>query len=116
LLAQLTTLTSFDLGVNELNGTMPESLGRLTRLTFLELGVNKLSGTVPDSLGQLTALTFLNLDSNPALCGKLPTLKFAQYTQCCALGGDNFSCPLPPGATGCTGGVDCSTKPPPTCH
>jgi hypothetical protein len=58
----------------------------------------------------------LALNYNLALGGKLPALNFAQYTKCCDLVGDNFSCPLPPGAASCRGGTVCGTQPPLTCH
>ena len=115
-LGQLTGLTILYLGYNQLSGTVPASLGQLTGLTYLRLAGNQLSGTVPTSLAKLTGLTYLRLNDNPALGGKLPALNFAQYTSCCALAGDNFSCPLPPGAASCRGGTYCVTQPPPTCH
>jgi hypothetical protein len=115
-LGQLTALAFLGLDSNQLSGTVPASLGQLTGLTVLGLGNNRLSGSVPASLVQLTGLTYLYLNANPALGGKLPALNFPQYTSCCALGADNFSCPLPPGAASCIGGTDCGIQPPPTCH
>jgi Leucine-rich repeat (LRR) protein len=115
-LLNLTGLTGLSLYGNKLSGTVPTSLGKLTGLTDLGLYGNQLSGTVPTQLAQLTGLTFLSPNNNPALSGKLPALNFAQYTRCCALGGDNFSCPLPPGAASCRGGTLCGTKPSPTCR
>jgi hypothetical protein len=45
------------LWLNNLNGTIPESLGSLTGLTALDLYDNELTGTIPESLGSLTGLT-----------------------------------------------------------
>ena len=57
---------------NNLNGTMPASLGNLTRLRHLSLNQNQLSGTIPD-LGSLTSLRHLYLYDNQ-LSGTIPNL------------------------------------------
>jgi Leucine-rich repeat (LRR) protein len=49
----LTNLVLLDLGDNELEGTIPESLGKLDKLSFLLLNGNNLNGTVPGSFDQL---------------------------------------------------------------
>ena len=53
---------NFDLGWNQLNGTIPTELGFLTNLELLfSLAYNNLSGPIPTTLGQLTALCkFMN--------------------------------------------------------
>ncbi len=56
---------------NQLNGTLPASLGNLTGISDLYLSSNNLSGTIPGSIGNLTALIFLYL-SNNKLEGSIP--------------------------------------------
>jgi hypothetical protein len=117
-LLDLTGLTWLGLCCNALSGTIPTELAlKLTGLTVLGLGSNALSGTIPPEMAlKLAGLTFLALQSNPKLGGALPAFNFSRLAQkCCAMAGDPFTCPLPPGAQGCVGGPDCGTGPPPTC-
>jgi hypothetical protein len=113
---RLHQLTLLGMEANSLTGTIPAALGRLQQLQQLALGSNAISGTVPQELVALKRLTLLDLFSTP-LTGRLPAFNFSQFTQCCALNGDNFTCPLPPGASACVGGPGCSPSkfPPPTC-
>jgi Leucine-rich repeat (LRR) protein len=48
---------------NELNGTIPSSIGKL-RIQELTIQNNALTGTVPDELFENTELTALRLDYN----------------------------------------------------
>ena len=70
-LGNLTRLQQLDLSGNQLSGRIPTSLGNLTSLTTLSLWGNQLSGTLPDSLGTLTSLQYLYLSYNQ-LRGTLP--------------------------------------------
>jgi len=54
--------------MNQLNGTIPSSIGNLSALLQLNLYDNNLYGTVPPSIGELTALQILNLSSNHLDC------------------------------------------------
>ena len=56
---------------NQLNGTLPASLGNLTAISDLYLSSNNLNGTIPNSIGDLSALTFLYLNNNK-LEGSIP--------------------------------------------
>ena len=56
---------------NNLNGTLPASIGDLAKLEILDLYDNELSGTLPPSLGKLTQLKRLWLEGE-GLSGKLP--------------------------------------------
>ncbi|XP_058751867.1 receptor-like protein kinase [Vicia villosa] len=56
---------------NEINGSIPSSLGNCTNLTDLMLSANKLSGRIPPELGKLVNLRTLDLGHND-LEGPLP--------------------------------------------
>jgi len=64
-------VTNLYLSVNQLSGTIPDSLGSLSNLVSLELSHNQLSGPIPDSLGSLSNLESLEL-SNNQLSGPIP--------------------------------------------
>eukprot|EP00903_Cladosiphon_okamuranus_P009177 g8765.t1 len=49
---------------HNLQGPIPEELGKLTALQFLNLNSNNLSGTIPKELGALSALRELRLHGN----------------------------------------------------
>jgi Leucine-rich repeat (LRR) protein len=114
-IGQLTGLILLGFDVNQLDGSIPSSIGQLVGLAHLGLGSNQFTGTVPQELLQLKKLNFIGLDTNPHLTGKLPAFDFGQFTVCCAMGGDPFTCPLPAGAN-----ITCvcpshKELPPPTC-
>ncbi|GJT57886.1 putative non-specific serine/threonine protein kinase [Tanacetum coccineum] len=67
-------LERLNLGDNNLNGSIPESLGRLTNLRDLDLSVNELTGPIPDVLGKLRSLKVLDLSSN-YLTGPIPNFQ-----------------------------------------
>jgi hypothetical protein len=117
-LLDLTGLVLLRLPENQLVGTIPATIAKLTGLEELVLGSNNFSGTVPKEMLQLTQLKDLRLDTNSNLTGLLPAFNFSQFTECCAMGGDPFTCPLPPGVLKCVGGDNCqgNYRPPPTCH
>jgi Leucine-rich repeat (LRR) protein len=106
-LETLTSLTYLNVNNNQLTGSIPSTLGRLTRLFHLHLSSNQLAGSVPQELVGLKKLRTLTLDTNH-LTGKLPAFDFAQFTGCCYMYGDLFTCPLPAGANvSCVGGPAC---------
>ncbi|CAH1452714.1 unnamed protein product [Lactuca virosa] len=51
------------LGLNDLNGTIPRSIGSLTKLWHLDLSDNSLYGIIPLEFGNLTNLQVINLGS-----------------------------------------------------
>eukprot|EP00762_Andalucia_godoyi_P007138 ANDGO_01823.mRNA.1 putative leucine-rich repeat receptor-like protein kinase At1g35710 len=67
---------------NQLNGSIPESLGTLSKLQQLDLSLNLLTGSIPESLGTLSQLQYLDLNSNqlegsiPSLLGKFSLLQY----------------------------------------
>jgi len=79
-------VTQIILPSNNLNGTIPSSLGNITNLTTLDLRINELNGGIPSSLGSLSNLAYLVLDSNqlggniPASLGSLSNLITLQLT------------------------------------
>jgi hypothetical protein len=104
LLVKLTSLRNLDLEHNHLNGSIPSAISELTGLVDLLLGDNLFTGTVPHEMLQLKKLRFFTLDTN-RLTGKLPAFDFAQFTGCCYMYEDLFTCPLPAGANvSCVGG------------
>ena len=73
-------VTSLDLSMRGLDGSIPPGLGSLTGLDILSLDNNRLSGAIPPQLGSLTNLRFLYLYKNrltggiPAELGSLASL------------------------------------------
>lgn len=64
-LGNCSSLQTFSVGENQLEGHIPNSIGNLsTNLQYLILSGNKLSGIVPPSIGNLQSLTWLALDFN----------------------------------------------------
>lgn len=64
-------VTGINLLFNNLNGTLPASLGMLKNLKNLELSFNAISGTIPPELGNLTKLEVLAINGT-ALSGNIP--------------------------------------------
>ncbi|XP_040947364.1 receptor-like protein 7 [Gossypium hirsutum] len=60
----LTIFTSIDLACNNLEGPIPEVIGKFNALYVLNLSHNALSGKIPPSLGNLQQLESLDLSSN----------------------------------------------------
>ncbi|GKE98791.1 kinase-like domain-containing protein, partial [Tanacetum coccineum] len=77
-------LTFLSLGVNQLSGSLPSSIGSLVGLTRLVLGANRFKGKIPTTIGKLQKLQVLYLDSNnfsgpiPDVIGNL-SLQQAQW-------------------------------------
>jgi hypothetical protein len=67
-----TRVTDINLYGNNLNGSIPSSIGNLVNLQGLWLGNNQLSGSIPSSIGNLVSLQYLVLSSNQ-LSGSIPS-------------------------------------------
>ncbi|KMT18278.1 hypothetical protein BVRB_2g024420 isoform A [Beta vulgaris subsp. vulgaris] len=67
------TLIHIILNENQLNGSIPDTLGDIRTLTVIRLDRNSLSGSVPQNLSMLTSLTQLYLANNN-LSGPIPDL------------------------------------------
>lgn len=64
-------VTAIELTVNELQDSLPTSIGDFPQLSILHLNGNNLVGEIPASIGNLTALTSLALSAN-AMTGPIP--------------------------------------------
>ncbi|GLT44740.1 hypothetical protein SLA2020_186200 [Shorea laevis] len=60
----LPNLKELDLGKNQLNGSIPSSIGRCKKLQRLGLGANRFTGYIPRSIGNLSKLTGIYLFDN----------------------------------------------------
>ncbi|CAL9137574.1 unnamed protein product, partial [Musa acuminata var. zebrina] len=67
-----TSLTTLDLGSNDINSTIPDWVFNITSLEFLYLGGNEIYGFFPDSVTKLTSLRALDLSESDYLNGMLP--------------------------------------------
>lgn len=74
-------ITAINLLFNNLDGTLPASLGQLKNLRKLELSFNPISGTIPTALGNLDQLEVLAINGTaisgfiPESLGRLSNLK-----------------------------------------
>ncbi|KAM7505312.1 hypothetical protein LguiB_004216 [Lonicera macranthoides] len=64
-------LTYIDLGLNELNGSIPPEIGTLSKLKYLDLSSNHFSGIIPPAICLLRNLETLHLFENQ-LTGPIP--------------------------------------------
>ncbi|GKC39363.1 leucine-rich repeat protein [Tanacetum coccineum] len=95
-LKNCTRLVALDVYNCNLTGVLPVSIGNLSdQLSFLSLGINQLSGSLPSSIGSLVGLTTLDLTANQ-FKGKIPTtIGKLQKLQLLALFSNQFSGPIP---------------------
>ncbi len=73
---------------NEMEGTLPESIGGLEKLEILDLSFNNLSGALPREMGKLSCLKEMYLTYNnfegaiPKEFGDLTCLQYLNITNC----------------------------------
>uniref|UniRef100_A0A0D9ZHQ0 non-specific serine/threonine protein kinase n=1 Tax=Oryza glumipatula TaxID=40148 RepID=A0A0D9ZHQ0_9ORYZ len=71
-LTNCTQLLQLSMEGNNLNGSLPKSVGNLsTNFEWFKFGGNQISGRIPDELGNLVNLTLLDINSN-MLSGEIP--------------------------------------------
>jgi len=70
-IGNLTNLETLELSFNKINGELPTTIGNLKTLKVLALNGNNLSGAIPTSLGNLTQLKQFHVSSNK-LTGAIP--------------------------------------------
>src|SRR6266498_288399 len=71
-IGNLTNLEVLDFYENQLSGSIPSTIGNLVNLQDLALGSNQLSGSIHSSIGNLINLQRLDLHSNQ-LSGTIPS-------------------------------------------
>jgi Leucine-rich repeat (LRR) protein len=76
---KLTNLVTLNLGGNELNSNIPESIGELTRLQELHLDHNNMSGDLPSGLSNCIDLITIDLKSN-YFSGELTKVNFSNLS------------------------------------
>ncbi|XP_028806350.1 probable LRR receptor-like serine/threonine-protein kinase At3g47570 [Neltuma alba] len=93
-LGRYTLLRTLDLSRNEFSGTIPTSFGNLGKIKSLYLGANQLSGEIT-FLGNLSELIILSIPGNK-LEGKIPTtIGNMKSLQLLELTKNSFSGPIP---------------------
>ncbi|GLJ13973.1 hypothetical protein SUGI_0223460 [Cryptomeria japonica] len=98
-----TDLKILELGKNKFEGTIPEVIGyKLPKLQFMDLMYNQLNGSIPKSLGNCFALLYLAVDYNN-LSGAIPR-EFTMLTrlQTLVLAANNFEGNIFPLLLNCT--------------
>lgn len=70
-IANLIHLESLKLFFNQIGGTIPEEIGNLINLKVLDINSNNISGSIPSSIKNLSNLEYLLVSSNN-LTGMLP--------------------------------------------
>lgn len=72
-LGNISTLSGLVIPNNpQLTGSIPESIGKMTNLVYINLSRNNFTGNLPDSIGYNTELISLLLFWNPNLQGEIP--------------------------------------------
>lgn len=118
-LGNLDKMTNFILWGNQLTGEIPDFFQNMTALKFLRFDRNFFSGSIPESIGTSDVLQGMSVYCN-LLTGTVPAdFKWDQYSTCGIGGPDNticdinttvaggyhdnqFDCPIPEAAMGCT--------------
>lgn len=70
----VSALQLIDLSYNNLDGTIPSSLGQMSKLMVVNLSNNAINGTIPISIGELPDLIVLDVANN-TLEGELPNFQ-----------------------------------------
>lgn len=81
---------------NQLNGSIPPSIGDLSELTWLQLFGNQLSGSIPPELGKLEQVTWLRLEENELTGSIPPELGTMSALESLYLSSNPLTGPIPP--------------------
>ena len=85
---------------NNLEGTIPASIGGFSKLQYLHLWQNRLHGSIPPQIGQLSDLVHLYAGNN-TLSGELPAqIGDLKKLETIALAGNEFTGAIPPSLGG----------------
>ena len=100
--ARLSRLLFLDLGMMDIHGRIPASIGCLKEAHTILLSRNRFEGTIPDDLGECTNLSILSLHTNQ-LCGDVPAalsrcakLTYVRFDLNPGLAGGNVLAKFPP--------------------
>ncbi|CAL5363816.1 unnamed protein product [Camellia sinensis] len=86
------SLTSFTVIVNQIQGSLPWDLGiTLPNLEFFSIGGNQFTGSIPVSISNASKLYELELDQNN-LTGKVPNLARLQNLKWLTMGDNQLGC------------------------
>ncbi|KAL2927467.1 hypothetical protein RDABS01_019798 [Bienertia sinuspersici] len=87
----------YPVGLGQVRGSLPLSLGNLRRLNILILSHNEIGGVVPPTLGQLVNLSTLDLSHN-SLTGSIPvSIASLRNLSFFDISSNSFSGSIPPG-------------------
>ncbi|KAK3229616.1 hypothetical protein Dsin_001497 [Dipteronia sinensis] len=96
-------MTDLELSENNLNGSIPASLGNLIDLEYLYLRNNKLSGSIPLEIGNLLKLSVMQIDTNQ-FTGPLPhDICRGGLLQTFTVNSNRLTGPIPGSLKNCTG-------------
>ncbi|CAN6247145.1 unnamed protein product [Urochloa humidicola] len=100
---KLRNLVNLDLGVNRLNGKIPESIGQLKRLEGLHLNNNYMFGKLPSALSNCTNIITIDLKGNN-FSGELHEVNFSNLLNLKALDllYNNFTGTIPESIYSCS--------------
>ena len=94
-LGQMVNLKVMSFGKNNFQGTLPQSLGKLNKLQILDLSYSRLEGTIPSGFSKLSSLMHASLQQNSNLHGSISAFGPLQSLSTLLLYGNNFSSTIP---------------------
>jgi len=92
----MSSLISFDIASNSIEGQLPETIGCLTALSVLDVSTNSFTGNIPQGLSALISLQSFSVDFNkfkkelPDIFSSMPSLQLVYASN------NMFTGPLPP--------------------
>ncbi|CAL1358897.1 unnamed protein product [Linum trigynum] len=89
-----TSISFVELGVNKLQGSIPESVSNCGALVQMDLAHNNLSGKIPEKLGDSSTLVLLNVSFND-ISGSIPSTAMFRAMGSSAYAGNPKLCGAP---------------------